>query len=282
VDYCSKRAPLEDKKIVTLGSSNSEHYNVGLHYTTGCTRMCPWCYAKYLLYKKPIQDHFELEKDSCLLPKVHAEELQKLELAADCSKFMISPLGDVFDNQISDMDIYRLFRALREHADAGHIYFLFTRCYDRAVRIMQNTKFIAGLCLVLSANTQQQAADAYRHLQELSTAQYRGMAISPLREPIIIPGRGHRYLDWLMISGDQKKKVANTYVMVGQLLEQARDRGIHCFLKEYGYLNVPDVNITGFEAVPRLKTRTFFGEEYNYMPDGTVFKNPCLCPHGGC
>lgn len=247
---------------------NAEFYMTSLELVTGCTMGCKACIARRELGAHAPASGIPL--DNPMRPTPHPETLNKLFVLPEESIIMLCPRGDLFDPEVPSHYRSYCFDVLASVADRRHLFYLFTRRYSSAVHSFAKRSRIPGLCLVFSASTQKMADLAWSHLRKVRNVDFRGLALAPVLEQIMIPGNKRSQPDWVYYSGDQIRRIRGTVEYVRGIADQCEARGINHFFKEYGPRNNPDRRYT------KSRNRSIAGRKYSLMPTGAEYENHCL------
>lgn len=153
---------------------------------TGCTRGCPYCYARRMARRWG---------DTDFLPTFHRDRVNPPKNPASRkkpAKIFVCSMGDLFDPLVPGEWIYSVYLAMCSAPQ--HTYQLLTKQPGRA----RGENFGTNVWFGVTVNRQSQLEDAIYHLSKVE-AGVRYISFEPLLEPIWIPAYASEYLDWLIV-----------------------------------------------------------------------------------
>ena len=211
-----------------MNRSKIEWTNETWNVITGCTKGCPYCYAKPWAYRLKRMGNPAYQYEDPFFPRLHRE---RMDIPAKWRKprmVFVNSMGDIFDPHFEDEVIEDVLNAIKSYF--MHTYQILTKRHYR----IQCFKYPENVWLGVTQDGLTTDTDAMLALQR-TDANVKFISFEPLLGDITLEWNHLQYIDWIIIGAQTKNGGATVQPKrewVEKILRVASVDGIPIFMKD--------------------------------------------------
>ena len=192
---------------------------------TGCTRNCPYCYARRMAYR--LKGRYGYPEENPFTPTFHPNRLLEPLSVKKPSKIFAVSMGEFFDKEVPELWRDLVLRIMFE--TYHHTYLVLTKQPHRVN--FSNEEYVpSNLWVGVSQDGKTTSIEDIYDLEENAQVPRTFVSCEPLLGPVDLPE--HSSLQWVIIgaqTGAGAKQPRREWVQ--RLASQAIDQGIPIFIK---------------------------------------------------
>ena len=192
---------------------------------TGCTRNCPYCYARRMAYR--LKGRYGYPEENPFFPTFHPDRLLEPLKVKKPAKIFTCSMGEFFDKEVPELWRDLVLRIMFE--TYHHTYLILTKQPHRAN--FNDEEYVpSNLWIGVSQDGQTTSIDDIHDLEENCLVPPTFVSCEPLLGPVELPE--YTSLKWVIIgaqTGPGAKQPCKEWVY--HLASQAIDQDIPIFIK---------------------------------------------------
>ena len=161
---------------------------------TGCTRNCPYCYARSMAYRQKGRNGYP--EDNPFFPTLHFNMLTRPDRVKKPAKIFTVSMGELFDRDVPDVWRYLVFNSMRYNPH--HTFLVLTKQVNNMVNYLERKQWNIpdNLWLGISQDGKTTNDDDLEFFRCLDVIPRKFVSFEPLLGPVCTNLYG---IDWVII-----------------------------------------------------------------------------------